>query len=304
MLTRSWPRKMFGFVWKSCRPKLAALGSSSTKCHSCFPFRRDRPLKSSCLPHTWWLTASLKLTGRQCGCRSLAIAQSQALARHFCKYYQRNRVKINVGKYLHNVWVLKVVWWEDLELEFEWDMRASLRPWILRIFVLVLIVYQVWDNVGLADIDQEGVSDDYGALKFGKSTVSFSQIFDFILSIQRITLDEELTTLVVVATAHHRVDWRHILAGLRVVWVVHWNDEIVHLFLEHLLASGILNITSGCPSAIVWWILLVISLGSIFDSEVSEAIEFLPSWAILVSYQKLSVEVVILLLWQDTFWVD
>ena len=94
MLTRSWPRKMFGFVWKSCRPKLAALGSSSTKCHSCFPFRRDRPLKSSCLPRTWWLTASLKLTGRQCGCRSLAIAQSQALARHFCKYYQRNRVKL------------------------------------------------------------------------------------------------------------------------------------------------------------------------------------------------------------------
>lgn len=183
-------------------------------------------------------------------------------------------------------------------------MRASLRPWILRIFVLVLIVYQVWDNVGLADIDQEWVSDDYGALKLGKSTVSFSQIFDFILSIQRITLDEELTPLMVVSSAHHRVDWRHILAGLRVVWVVHRNDEIVHLFLEHLLASGILDITSGCPSAVVGWVLLIISLGSIFDSEVSEAIEFLPSRAILVSYQKLSVEVVILLLRQDTFWVD
>tara|TARA_B110000285_G_scaffold169177_1_gene189260 strand:+ start:151 stop:510 length:360 start_codon:yes stop_codon:yes gene_type:complete len=88
-----------------------------------------------------------------------------------------------ISSYLHNIWVLKVVWWEDLELQFEWDVRAPLRSRVLRILVLILIVYQVRDNVGLSDVYQKRVSDDYGALELCESTVAFPEIFDFILSV-------------------------------------------------------------------------------------------------------------------------
>jgi len=114
----------------------------------------------------------------------------------------------------NNIWVLKVVWWEDLELQFEWDVRAPLRSRVLRILVLILIVYQVGDNVGLSDVYQKRVSDDYGALELCESTVAFPEIFDFILSVQWVALDEELAALVVVAAAHHRVDRWDVFAGL------------------------------------------------------------------------------------------
>jgi hypothetical protein len=62
-------------------------------------------------------------------------------------------------------------------------VRAPLGSRVLRILVLILIVYQVRDNVGLSDVYQKRVSDDYGALELRKSTVAFTKIFDFILSI-------------------------------------------------------------------------------------------------------------------------
>jgi len=114
--------------------------------------------------------------------------------------------KEKFGENLHNIWVLKVVWWEDLELQFERNVGTSLRSWVLRIFVLVLIVYQVGDNVGFTDIYQEGVPDDYRSLKLSESPVSLPEVLDFVLSVEGVALDKELTALVVVAATHHWVD--------------------------------------------------------------------------------------------------
>ena len=85
-------------------------------------------------------------------------------------------------------------------------MGTSLRSWVLRIFVLVLIVYQVGDNVGFTDIYQEAVPDDYRSLKLSESPVSLPEVLDFVLSVEGIALDKELTALVVVAATHHWVD--------------------------------------------------------------------------------------------------
>ena len=93
-------------------------------------------------------------------------------------------------------------------------MRAPLGSRVLRILVLILIVYQVRDNVGLSDVYQKRVSDDYRALELRKSTVAFTKIFDFILSVKRVTLNVKLATLVIIASAHHGVHCWHVLASI------------------------------------------------------------------------------------------
>ena len=104
-------------------------------------------------------------------------------------------------KYLHNIWVLKVVRREYLQLELVRDMtlvHAALR--------IILIWYQVGDNIGLANIDQKAISDNYGTLELGKSSVAFSEVPYSVLSVQRIELNVKLSALVIVASTHHRIN--------------------------------------------------------------------------------------------------
>lgn len=87
----------------------------------------------------------------------------------------------------------------------------------------------------------------------------------------------------VVPATHHRVDGRLVLAGVRVVRVIARYDEVIHLLLEHLLSSGVLDVASGGAGAILAAHIVLVVLNSIFNAEVGKSIEFLPTRAILVS---------------------
>lgn len=132
-----------------------------------------------------------------------------------------------------NVGVLQIIWWEDFQLQLVGNVRASLT-WLLGIFIVIarLVTDQVWDDVGFSDVAEEAVSNNDGALKFGESTIAFSQISDFVLSVERIELDIKLPSLVVVPASKHRIcRWLlYLLASIRIVRVCSGNDEVVHLF--------------------------------------------------------------------------
>jgi hypothetical protein len=64
-----------------------------------------------------------------------------------------------------------------------------------------------------------------------EGSVTFAEVFDLVLLVNRVELDVELTALVIVSRAHHRVHrWLLVFARVRVVRVVRWYDEIVHFF--------------------------------------------------------------------------
>lgn len=48
---------------------------------------------------------------------------------------------------------------------------------------LILVVYQVRYDVGLANIDQEAITNNNGALQLRKSSVSFAEVADFVLTV-------------------------------------------------------------------------------------------------------------------------
>lgn len=180
---------------------------------------------------------------------------------------------------------------------------SSLTWWVLRIFIVILIIDQVRNYVALSDVDQKTVSDDNWALELGKCSIALTQVLDLILSIKWIALDEKLTALVVVSTTHHWIHWRLILRSVRVVRVVHWDDEVIHLLFENLLTCCILDVATGGTSSIVW-LFVVVAFRSVLYTEVGESVEFLPSWAIFISYEWLTVKIVVLLLWENTHWVQ
>lgn len=67
-------------------------------------------------------------------------------------------VDVRLMWHLHDVRVLKVVWWENLQLQFVRDvLTVSIRS--LALLRVLLVVDQVRDNITLADIDQKAVSD-------------------------------------------------------------------------------------------------------------------------------------------------
>lgn len=176
-------------------------------------------------------------------------------------------------------------------------MRSSLTSRGLWIFVVILIVDKVWYNVRFTNVYKEWISDDNRSLQLGKSSVPFSKIFDFILSVKWVTLNVKLTTLVIIASAHHGVHCWHVFAGIWIVWVVHWNYEVILLFSQNLFASGVFDIPSSSPGSIVWAFLVIITFGSVLYTEVSESIEFLSSWTILIPYEWLPLKIVVLLVW-------
>lgn len=131
-------------------------------------------------------------------------------------------------------------------------MSTSSLTWrILRIFIVILIIDQVRNNIGFSDVDQKTVSYNNGSLKLSEGTIPFSKILDLVLSVKGVTLDEELATLVVVATTHHGVHRWLIFTRITVVRIVHWDNEVIHLLLENLFACCVLNVASRGTSAVV-----------------------------------------------------
>lgn len=205
--------------------------------------------------------------------------------------------------YLQNIWVLKIVWWEYLQLQFVWHLISALAVLVLRIFIIVLIVDQICNDVRFTDVNEEAVSDNDGSLKLGESTISFSKVSNLVHLIEWIKLNVELSTLVVVATTtHHWVNrWLILACVTRVVWIIHWNDEVIHIFLWDLFSSCVFNKASGGTKAvfiIVFFFLVIFK--TIFNSEICESIVLLSSWPVLVSKSQS----IVIILWHDTHWVD
>ena len=82
---------------------------------------------------------------------------------------------------------------------------SSLAWWILGVFIIILVVNQVRNNVRLSNIDKKTVSDNDGALQLGEGAVALAKVLYFVLPVEWVALNVELSSLVVVAAAHHRV---------------------------------------------------------------------------------------------------
>jgi hypothetical protein len=175
---------------------------------------------------------------------------------------------------------------------------GSLTRWVLRVFIIVLIADQVRNDIGLADVDQKTVSYHDGPLQFCECTVSLAQVFDLVLPVEWVALDVELPALVVVPTAHHWVHRGLVLTCVRIVWIVHRNDEIIHFLFENLFSCGVFDVAASGSSSIVGLIVFV-SLGAVLDSKVSEPVKLLSSGPVFVSNKRLTIEIVVLLLWQN-----
>ena len=108
------------------------------------------------------------------------------------------------------------------------------------------------------------------------------------------------------SSAHHGVNRWLIFTGIRVVWIIHWDDKVIHGLFENLLPGGILNISTSCSSSILlaFSIILIFVLGSILNTEVCVAIEFLPPWTIVIAKHIRSIIVVDTLLRHDTQCID
>lgn len=165
----------------------------------------------------------------------------------------------------------------------------------------ILIVYKVGDNIRLAYVDQKAVADDYRSLQLGKCSIPFSKISNFVLTIQQVKLNIKLPSLMIIAAAHHWINRRWLLlAGIGVVRIVAGNDEIVHLFLEDLLASPILDIASSGTCAVLAADIVLLVLDTILNAKVRVAVEFLTTWTIFIAC---SIEY-LALLWHNTHWIN
>lgn len=108
----------------------------------------------------------------------------------------------------------------------------------------------------------------------------------------------------VVTTTHHRVHRWLIFARIRIVWIVHWDNEVIHFLFKNLLPSCILDISSRSSSSIVWLFFIFVTLGSVFNTKVGKSIKLLSPWSVLISYKRLTVKIVILLLGENSHWVQ
>ena len=71
--------------------------------------------------------------------------------------------------YLHDVWVIQVVWREDLEFKFSFA-----GPVVARLVLVFLVLHQVGDYVGLTDVYQKAVTNLNWVLKLSKSAIASS----------------------------------------------------------------------------------------------------------------------------------
>ena len=161
---------------------------------------------------------------------------------------------------------------------------SSLAWWILGIFIVILIIDQVRNNVALSNVDQKTVSNYDRALEFGKRSIPLTQVLDLILPIKGVTLDVKLAALVVIPSAHHGVHRWLVFARIRVVWIVHWDNEVIHFLLENLLPRCIFDVASGCTSSVVRLFFIIVTFRAILHSEVSESVELLSARSVFVPY--------------------
>ena len=105
----------------------------------------------------------------------------------------------------------------------------------------------------------------------------------------------------IISSAHHRIDRRWLLlTSIRIVGIVAGNDEIVHLFLQHLLASCIFNIATGGTGTIFAAHIVLFILDSILNAKIRIAVEFLTARTVFITS---SIEY-LALLWNDTHWIN
>jgi len=203
-----------------------------------------------------------------------------------CSFWQILKFKMvrifQIEVNLHDVWVFKIIWREDLQLKFIWN-RPSIH--VVGILVVILVADEISNDIWLSDVNQEAVANDNWTLQLCEGAISFTEISDFVLTVHRLKLDVELATLMVVAASHHRVNWRlQIFTG--VSWnvrVVHWNDEVIHESLGHLLPVVILDVATSRTCSIFRVVLFIffIVFGAIFNAEVCVSIVFLSTWTTL-----------------------
>ena len=200
---------------------------------------------------------------------------------------------INWIIYLHDIWTLKVVWWEYLQFELVWNVSLCT---ILR---LILIIDQIWNYIRFSNVYKEAIPYDNWPLQFSKGTISLTQITDFVQSVKWVELNIKLPTLMVVSTTHHWIYWRLFLACIWIVRVVAWDNEIIHFLLKDLLTSCVFDVTTCGTSSIFATDIIFIVLDSIFNTKIGESIEVLPPRSKLIpGIERLT------LLWHNTHWID
>jgi len=88
----------------------------------------------------------------------------------------------------------------------------------------------------------------------------------------------------IIASAHHWINRRWLFfTCVRVIRIVAWDDEIVHLFLKNLLASSILDVSSRSTCAIFAAHIILLVLDTILYTKVRVAIEFLSAWTVFIA---------------------
>lgn len=136
-----------------------------------------------------------------------------------------------------------------------------------------------------------------------KGSIPFTQIFDFVLSVDMIELDVKLSALVIISTAH---DWIHrwlFFTCIRIIRIISRDYKIIHFFLQNLLSCCCIFYKTPCCSCTVLWAhIIIIILCSIFHTKICESIEFLSSWTILITYNILNLLIleIILLMRNNT----
>jgi hypothetical protein len=139
-------------------------------------------------------------------------------------------------------------------------------------------------------------------MKLCKCSITFSKIFNLILSINRIKLNIKLSSLMIISSTHHRIHWRLFFACIWIIRITCWNNKIIHFFLINLLTSCcIFNVTSSSSSSIFRTYIIIIIFCSIFYTKICIAIKFLSSWSIFIACHILILSfIIILLIWHYT----
>ena len=105
----------------------------------------------------------------------------------------------------------------------------------------------------------------------------------------------------IIAAAHHRINRRRLFfTCIRVIRIIARDDEIVHFFLEHLLTSSILNVTSCGAGTIFATHIILFILDAVLHTKVCVSIELLTTWTVFI---PCTIEY-LALLWHDTHWIN
>ena len=169
------------------------------------------------------------------------------------------------------------------------------------IVIFILVTDEISNYIWFTNVNQETISYNNRSLKFGKGSISFSQISNFVSSIKWIKLNIELPSLMIVtSTSHHRIHWwlLNVFTSVWIIGCIHWNYKIIHLFFHNLLAWSVFNIPTSCPMPIFRALFfIIVILGTIFNPKICISIKLLSPWTILVT---LHWYIIVWTLWHNT----